>query len=64
MDKTQNGNTIIYLFMSFTLCFVHGQHPDGTILLKQGAIIGVRNFLWKIYICIKFVALCVYTITN
>lgn len=43
MDRSIKSKTILYLFMSCTLCcIVHAQHPDGTILLKQGVVIGVR----------------------
>lgn len=43
MDRGISSKTILHLFMSCTLwCVVHAQHPDGMILLKQGAVIGVR----------------------
>lgn len=44
MDRRSiSSKTILHLFMSCTLwCVVHAQHPDGMILLKQGAVIGVR----------------------
>lgn len=43
MDGTISSKTITYLFMSCAvLFFVHAQYPDGTVLLKQGTVIGVR----------------------
>lgn len=52
MDRSISSKTILHLFMSCTLwCVVHAQHPDGMILLKQGAVIGVRIVA---IICISF----------
>lgn len=48
-----NALAVPYLLVFFDLCLVNNQHPDGMIKLKQGNLIGVRNYSLFLIYCVS-----------
>lgn len=55
MIKVNALHAVPYLLVFFDLCLVNSQHPDGMIKLKQGNIIGVRNYSSFLIYCVSLI---------